>query len=272
MLAALYPKDDPVQRQATPQTVSALTLDDVKSYYASTFRPDLTTIVVIGDVTPAQAEASINKWFGGWTATGTKPETELPKVPLNTAASTTVPNAARVQDDVRLEELVGLTRENPDYYALQVGDHVLGGGFYATRFYRDLRGEAGLVYNVGNRFNVGKTRSTYSVSYGSDPQNVGKARALIQRDLKAMQTTPVTPNELQLAKALLLQEIPLGESSEDAVAGRLLGDAINGLALNEPELAAKRYVNISAEEVRAAFAKWIRTDSFVQVVQGPPPS
>jgi len=272
MLAALYPKDDPVQRQATPQTVSALTLDDVKSYYASTFRPDLTTIVVIGDVTPAQAEASINKWFGGWTATGTKPETELPKVPLNTAASTTVPNAARVQDDVRLEELVGLTRENPDYYALQVGDHVLGGGFYATRFYRDLRGEAGLVYNVGNRFNVGKTRSTYSVSYGSDPQNVGKARALIQRDLKAMQTTLVTPNELQLAKALLLQEIPLGESSEDAVAGRLLGDAINGLALNEPELAAKRYVNISAEEVRAAFAKWIRTDSFVQVVQGPPPS
>lgn len=271
LLAALYPKDDPAQRQATPQTISGLTLSDVKSYYAATFRPDLSTIVVIGDVTPEQAQASISKWFGGWTATGTPPRTALPKVPLNTAATTTVPNAARVQDEVRLEETLGLTRDDPDYYALQVGDHVLGGGFYATRLYRDLRGEAGLVYFVANQFDIGMTRSTYTVSFGSDPQNVSKARALIARDVKAMQTALVTPNELQLAKALLLQEIPLGESSEEDVAASLLDNASTGLPLNEPELAAQRYAATTADQVRAAFAKWVRPDSFVQVVQGPPP-
>ncbi|MDQ6781488.1 MAG: insulinase family protein [Candidatus Eremiobacteraeota bacterium] len=272
LLAALYPKDDPLQREATPATVNGLTPADAKAYFSTTFRPDLTTIVVIGDVTPEQAQASISKWFGGWTASGSKPQTELPAAPLNAPAAATVPNAARLQDDVTLEETLGITRDNPDYYALQVGNHVLGGGFYATRLAHDLREVAGLVYTVANRFHVGKTRSTYQVTFGSDPPKVSQARALIVRDLKAMQTSTVTPNELQLAKALLLQEIPLNESSEDDIASQLLDNAIAGLALNESELAAQRYVTVTADQVKAAFAKWVRPDSFVQVVQGPPPS
>jgi predicted Zn-dependent peptidase len=93
---------------------------------------------------------------------------------------------------------------DPDRYALELGDHVLGGGFYATRLYHDLRAEAGLVYFVGSSFQFGQTRSIYTVSYGCDPPNVGKARAMIVSNLKAMQERDVTPEE-----GLLLREIPL---------------------------------------------------------------
>ena len=269
--SALYPKDDPSLRHATPAGVAALTLQDVKDYYHRVFRPDLSTIVVIGDVKPQAAEAVIAKYFGGWKAVGPKPETDLPVTPPNKSAATAIPNETRVQDNVILAEVLGLNRFSPDYYALQLGNHVLGGGFYATRYYRDLREKGGLVYTVSSSFNLGKTRGLYEVTYGCDPPNVSKAHNIVARDLKDMQTAPVSAHELEEAKALLLREIPLSESSVEAIAGGMLSRATIGLPLDEPLQAARRYVALTPEDVRAAFAKWVRPDDLVQITQGPPP-
>ena len=268
---ALLPPNDPVLRETTPQTVSSLTLDDVKQYYSKTMRPDLATIVVIGDITPEDAKSVIEKWFGSWKAAGAKPDVELPRVPVNKFAAANVPDPSELQDSVNLSEMVEINRFDPDYYPLQLANHVLGGGFYATRLYHDLRQVTGYVYDVDVRLNAQKTRTIYTVSYACDPQNVLKARDLIQRDLMSMQKENVTPAELQQAKALLLRQIPLSESSEDGAAGGLLARAKIGLPLDEPLRSAKEYFAMTADQVRAAFAKWIRPDGFVQIIRGPAP-
>jgi zinc protease len=134
-----------------------------------------------------------------------------------------------------------------------------------------LRQVAGYVYTVGLSLDASKTRATYVVTYGCNPENVSKARALIQRDLEQMRTENVTADELHLAKALLLRQIPLSESSEDAVAQGLLRRAKMGLPLDEPILAAQRYYELSADQVRAAFSRLLRPGEFVQVVRGPTP-
>ncbi|MGH9432662.1 MAG: insulinase family protein, partial [Terriglobia bacterium] len=269
--AALFPKHDPTLRHATPASVRSLTLEDVKNYYQRVFRPDLTTIVVIGDVTPDEARTVIEKYFGDWKASGAKPATDLPPVPLNRLSAAAVPDKSRVQDRATLAETLALNRFSPDYYALELGNHILGGGFYATRFYRDLREHGGLVYYVSSSFNFGKTRGLYEVSYGCDPPNVSKVRAIVEHDLRQMQTQPATASEIKQAKALLLREIPLAESSVDSIAGGLLGRAAIGLPLNEPVLAAERYVKLTAADVEAAFAKWLRPQDLVQVTEGPSP-
>src|SRR5205085_10165224 len=102
-----------------------------------------------------------------------------------------------------------------------------------------------------------------------DPENISKARDLIQRDLRAMQTANVTPQELHQAKALLLRQMTLRESSEDAVAGGLLARAQIGLTLDEASRAAQRYFSLTADEVRAAFAKWIHPDGLAEVIRQP---
>jgi zinc protease len=267
----LLPAGDPALREATPATLAKVTLDDVKKYHAATVRPDLTTIVVIGDVTPEDAKAVIAKWFGDWKAVGPKPETKLPGVPLNKASAANVADTEAVQDTVELSQELAINRFDPDYYPLQLGTHVLGGGFYATRLYHDLRQVAGLVYNVDVELGAQESRTTYSVSYGCDPDKVSKARALVERDLKQMSAEPVTDAELHQAKALLLRSIPLGESSEEAVAGGMLARAEIGLPLDEPVRAAKKYVALDAAAVKAAFARHIKTDNLVQVVRGPAP-
>ena len=265
----LFPKNDASLRHATPETVMALNLKELKAYYRNAFRPDLTTIVVIGKVSPVRAEKVISKYFGKWRAVGPRPDTLYPPVPDNKSSITSVPDNSRVQDNVIIAQTLGIKRSDPDYYPLELGNHVLGGAFYATRLYRDLREKTGLVYYVSSSFNVGRTRATYLVNYACDPPNVSKVRDLIVRDLKQMQDSLVTPDELQLAKALLLHGIPLSESSEQSIADGFLSRTELDLPLDEPVRAARHYMNLDARKVKAAFAKWLRPDDMVQVTEGP---
>ncbi len=95
MREALYPKNDPSLRQALPETVGKLSLKDLRSYYDTVFRPDLTTIVVIGQTTPEQARNIVEKYLGLWQSHGSKPETDLAPVPSNKPSTDTVPDASR---------------------------------------------------------------------------------------------------------------------------------------------------------------------------------
>jgi zinc protease len=268
---ALFPKDDPSLRTPTAQTVRSLTLEQIKEYYRYAFRPDLTTIVVIGKVTPAQARATIERNFGSWTATGPKPQTDLPPAPPNGPGVIAVPDDSRVQDVVVLAQNLGLTRLDPDFYALELGNALLGGGFYSTRLSIDLRKNAGLVYSVSSMLQAGRTRGAYLIEYACDPANVSKAADIAVREVKAMQTAPATQDELVRIKAMLIRQIPLGESSVDEIAHGLVGRADIGLPLDEPTIAARRYVELGGNDVQAAFAKWMRPDDMVRVTQGPTP-
>jgi zinc protease len=118
---------------------------------------------------------------------------------------------------------------------------------------------------------VGKTRGLFDVVFACDPPNVAKARNVVEENLRKMQATPVTPSELRQAKTLLLQGIPLSQSSTEGIAQIFLDLSIEGLPLNEPFQAATRYTEATAEEVQAAFSKWIRPRDFVQVSLGPKP-
>jgi zinc protease len=269
--AALFPPKDPTLREPTPASVSALSLDDVRNYYKSVYRPDMTAIVVIGNVTPERAKAVIERYFGSWTATGPKPNTLLPPVPPNAPSSVNVPDASRIQDQVVLAETLGLTRADPDFYALNLGNNVLGGGFYATRLYQDLRQKTGLVYFVSVEIKAYLTRAMYAVHYGCDPDNVSKARGIVVDNLQKMVKQPVDHDELHQAQSMLVKEISLSESNLDNIAMGLISRWILDLPWDEPTVAARSYIALTPEQVRAAFAKWLRPDDLAQITLGPPP-
>ena len=272
IIKALVPAGDPTLREATPQGIMGLNLADVRGYYDRAFRPDLTTIVVIGKINPAEAKAVITKYFGGWKAEGPKPDTNLPPIPLSQSAPrTVVPDKTSVQDTVTLSETLGLNLTSPDRFALALGNTVLGQGFYASRLYRDLREKTGLVYNVSSRFVLTPTRGTFAVEYGCDPDKVAEARNLVLRDLAEMQNSPVTAVELRRAKALALRRIPLQEASERNIAVGWLARSMDGLPLDEPLVAAKHYMALTAPEIQAAYKRWLRPADLVEVVKGPEP-
>lgn len=267
----LYPGGDPVLRQATAESVRQLTVDDVRAYHREVVRPDLASIVVIGKVTPEDALATIQKYFGGWSGAGTKPNVDLPLAPPNLAGSAAVPDSSRVQDNVVLGQNLGLRRSDPDYYALELGSSVLGGGFYSTRLSVELREKAGLVYSVGSDLQIGRTRGAYLIEYACDPQNVTKAAGMVARELQDLQVTPIAGEELDRAKALKLRQIPLDESSVNDIARQFADDWDLGLPLDEPTRAARNYITLGPSDVQNAFIKWVRPKDLVRVSQGPAP-
>lgn len=266
----LLPAGDADLREATPATIDNVSRQDLENYAAATIRPDRATIVVIGDVDAGEARAVVTKWFGDWRARDAGSDITLPPVPANKPSAARVEDAQVVQDSVILAQQLPLNRFESDYYPLQLGNHVLGGGFYATRLYHDLRQVAGYVYTVDVALDASRSRARYIVTYGCDPKNVDKARALIERDLEQMRTSEVTAAELHQAKASLLRQLPLSESSEQAVAGGLLRRAELGLPLDEPSIAAQKYDELGAADIKAAFAKWVDPQGFVEVIRGPP--
>ena len=268
---ALFPATDPSLRETTPASIQGITIEQVRAYHAATFRPDLTTIVVIGRITPEQARATIEKYFGGWSASGPRPDTDLPAVPANAAASIAVPDASRVQDVVVLAQSLALTRANPDYYAMQLGSAILGGGFYSSRLSIHLRKEAGLVYSVGSNLQIGRTRGIYLIDFASDPQNVARAAAMAIQDVKGLQDAPAGAEELLRTKALMLRQIPLSEASIDEIARGIISRDDLGLPLDEPSIAARRFIELTPQDIQAVFRKWIRPGDFVRVSQGPTP-
>ena len=268
---ALLPAKDPALRYATPQNVQALTLDKVRQYYARTFRPDMTTIVIVGKVDPRQALQVVERTFGAWNASGPRPEVDYPPVPANPPGHLRVPDASAVQDSVQMTQTIDVTRDDPVRYALNLGNEVLGGGFYASRLYRDLRDRTGLVYTVDSSFSFDKHRGSYTVSYGCDPAKTAAAGALVVEDLKQMQTEPISAEDLLRAKSILLRQIPLSEASFGAIGGQLLTLASENRPLDALSIAARHYLQLGAAEVQQAYAQHIRPDAFVTAVKGPAP-
>ncbi len=266
---ALYPPGDPARRAPTPETVGAIALGDVKTYFASKYRPDLTTILVIGDVTPEHARSAIQSAFGGWKNDGPTPDVFPPAIPPNKTSSADVPATGRIQSEVHLTEALPLTYKDPDYALIQLANTVLTGGFYASLLFHDLRELHGYVYSVDSSLSPGHNRSTFTVTYGADPQNVARARKLVIDDLDALQVKPISTERLTRAKALIVGELPVRKESYDGLAQQLLTYASTDRPLDEDAIEARAQLAATPDQVRAAFAKWIRPNDLARIVEGP---
>ena len=266
----LAPAGDPTLRRPTPDSIRSLTVDDVRGYHDTVVRPDETTIVIMGRIDPAAAREIIEKHFGAWKATGPRPKLDYAPVPASVPVDVFVADPVRQQDEVVLAETLPLTYEDPEHYALRLGNGFLGGDSFASPLYRELRVTRGLVYNVGSSTGFGLTRSQFFLTFGASAANVTEAKQLAVQVVKAMADRPMTEQELHLAKAQGLREIELGSQSASDIAESWLGYSEENLSLNRIYDIARAYERLGAADVQAAFRKYIDTGRLSTFVLGQP--
>lgn len=270
MQKGLTPAGDPGLRRATPESIGSLTVDDVRRYHDAVVRPDETTIVVMGRIDPAAARALIEKYFGAWKSVGPRPNLDYAPVPPSAPADVFVADPVRQQDEVVMAETLPLTYNDPDHYALRLGNGFLGGDSFASPLYRELRVTRGLVYSVGSSTGFGRTRSQFYLTFGADPSKVNQAKQLAVQVVKDMAERPMSEQELHLAKAQGLREIELGNQSASDIAEGWLAYSEENLSLNRLFEIARAYEGLNAAQVQAAFRKYIDTARLSTFVLGQP--
>lgn len=268
----LLPAGDPELREPSVPTLAALTPDDVRAYYTKVFRPDMTTIVVIGNVSPGRARAAIEAAFGNWHAAGAPPDLDLPPLPLNPPGTVHVPIPSIQQDDVTIDQIITSRRTDPAYYPLQLGNAVLGGGSggpQLTRLFRDLRQNTGLVYFISSSIVASESRARFTIRFASAPANEARIESIIDADIAKMQTEPVGDDELALIKASVVRRGIVAGGSIDDIATSLLGFASSGLPLDQTRIDGDRFLATDASAIKSAFATYIKPQNFVRTIEGP---
>ena len=277
MEAALYPPSDPVRRHPTATTISNLTRADVVDWYTQAYRPDLTSIAVVGDIAPTFARAEVQKYFGTWRSHGPKPDFHYPTVAMNKTALAAVTSPEGQQTVVQLTELLPIHRDNPDHWALELANTALTGEATKSLLFEDLRKATGFSYDVGSTLDIGVVRSTYQFQFASDPKNAAEATSRLLADLRRLQQEPMSADDLTRAKQTILARSVLPQGSYFGLAQEVLGVA-SSLQNTGRERAAgttmgandwRRILTLTPAQVRDAFAKWVRVDDFVRVTVSP---
>ena len=267
---ALYPAGDPALREDTVASINAITLDDVKSFAQAYDRPDLTSIVVIGDVDTAEIRAEITAAFGGWTATGPKPDPKLPPIPLPAPVSKLVTTQSK-DEQVELGT-TALARTNPDYDAFALMNSVLGNGSFDSRLMNEVRQKRGLVYGISSSISAGRDRGIFTVSFSSTPEKANTAVSIVKAQLRRLQTQPISAAELNRQKIKLAASSVVSQQSTFALAGALINIAENDLPANYYATLGARYAKITPSEIERVAQTYLHPNHLVDIRTGPTPA
>ena len=262
--ALLYP-GHPYGWHATPETVAAVTRDDLVAFHRAHYSADRAVVAMIGAVTRAQAESIAQRLTARLPAGSPAPA--LPEVARpGQAIDRRIAHPAS-QSHI----LVGapaIAWGDPDQFALMVGNYVLGGGGFVSRLYDEVREKRGLAYSVYSYFSPSLQPGPFTIGLQTKKEQTGLALQVVRETLSRFLADGPTAEELAAAKANLVGGFPLRIDSNRKILDNLTTIGWYRLPLDWLERWPQRVEEVSAQQVREAFARHVRPEALVTVVVG----
>lgn len=268
-LRRLLSPDDPGLRFPSALSIASISRDDLLAYTRRYWRPDLTSIAIVGDLTPEEARRDVEAAFGTWSAEGPKPDaTEVP-FPAAQGGEDYIATAAS-QVYIRLGQ-PAVPRAGRDFYAFTLLAEIIGGsGNFESRLWQELRQKRGLVYSVGSSLLASHDRGEFRIEMSAPPAKAAGAVRIVRAELERLQREPVTPTELQEAKTRLVSGALLAQESSQGQADELLDILRNDLPTNYYATLNDRYAGISAADLERVAKTYLHPDQLIEVFSGPP--
>ncbi len=268
--AIVFPENHPYSRPLGGDSASTAALDSatVRAAYQRSFRPDRATVVITGDITLPEARAEIERRFGAWKASGpalsSMSVAALPPTRRTTIYLIDKPGAA--QSVIRIGHR-GVERSNPDYYAIQVMNTLLGGSF-SSRLNSNLRETKGYTYGARSSFDFQPIPGAFTAS--ADVRTDVSDSSLVEffRELRRIRDSVVDPVELERTKQYLALRVPGSFETTSQMAGQVGTLLTFGLPFTWFDDYVRRIMAVTAADVQRVAGEYIRPDSVTIVVVG----
>jgi zinc protease len=268
---ALYTEAHPLGRPLTAAQAQAIQPEDLTAHHRRFVRPDNMFLAVVGDFSVDELAAKVQAHFGDWTVAGSLDLPPLPKVEPRFEAGVLLLPRPLTQSNVVLGHF-GISRANPDRYAIQIMDTILGGGGFSSRIMERVRTEEGLAYSVASSFPTSsRDVSLFRVTVQTKNENVPRAVRAILEEMRRMQSQLVSPAELDGAKEAIVNSFVFRFTSRFSVVTQLLMLEFDEYPPDYLDTLLDRYRAVTREEVQGVARKYLRPDAATILIVGDVP-
>lgn len=266
---AAFP-DHPYRKrvEGTPETVQAITVDDLRDFVGTRFTRDQLVVGVAGDITADELKPVLDRIFGGLpekSSLGTVPDVEP------TFAGETILVEKDIPQTVALFGHAGIPRDDPDFYAAYVLNYILGGGGFSSRLMEEVREERGLAYSVYSYLYPLDHAALMIGGVGTQRERFATSMEVIRDEWRKMAAAGPTAGELADAKTYLTGAFPLRFSSTSAVASILVSMQLDDLPIDHLETRNTQVEAVTMEDVTRVAQRLLKPDAMLVVVVGKQP-
>jgi len=241
-----------------------LTRQDILAFYSARYNPKNAIIAVVGDVTEKEITSLLNEYFKAWQ--GKELALPAPVPPPDVAKNIIVKIDKNItQANINMGHL-GISRGNPDYYAVMIMNYILGGGGFSSRLMDNIRDNKGLAYDVHSMFSAQKEPGAFTVGIQTKNESANDVIAEVFKEIRRIQTEPVSDSELADAKAYLTGSFPLRMDTYAKIAGMLASIEIYNLGLDYPQKYPGLINSVTKEDILRVAKKYLHPDRMVIVV------
>ncbi len=249
------------------KTVAAITVADMREFVAERLARDNLVIGAVGDITREELAKEIEGAFGKLPAKA-KPW-KIPEITPSLDGRTTVIDKAVPQSAIVFADK-GLKRDDPDFYAAYVMNHIFGSGGFTSRLYEEIREKHGLVYDVHTGLAAYDYTGLLTGSAGTANARVAETLRLLRAEWTEMSGGNVTAQELDDAKTYLTGSYPLRFTSSDRIAAMMVGLQLDNLGIDYPERRNGLIEKVTLDDVNRLARKLLDAKRLSVVVVGRP--
>ena len=262
-----YGKEHTYGEMTTEETVTNITIEDVRNHYKKYFKPNIAYLVVVGDISKKDAQKLVKKYFSDWKEGDFTPENFVQPASVTKTNVNIVDKASAVQSVINITYPIDNKPGTADVTKLSVLNQILGGSASA-RLFTNLREDKGYTY--GAYSSIGSSRYSATFSANASVRNEVTDSALVEffNEMNRIRTELVTQEELDLAKNSLRGSFARSLESRSTVAQFALNTQLNNLPEDYYATYLKRLDAITAKDIQEVAMKYIRPDKANVIVVG----